>query len=129
MPDSMPEKKADNVGRVLAAVNAWSDAVAAASKGGTAVQTTTPITAPLVRTQAQRADATSLLTAHAQELDRVYIALMNRALEQDNPAAMDMLARLALRCQSAIVRTIQAMSEPRTIPAWPDDAPRDSNKK
>lgn len=120
---SMP----DNETKVLVALNAWSDAVAAASKGG-AIQTTKPITAPLVRTQAQRADATSLLTAHVQELDRVYIALMNRALEQDNPAATDTMARLALRCQSAIVRTIQAMSEPRTIPAWPDDAPGPQTK-
>lgn len=121
----MPNEKTDKTAGVLIALNAWSDAVAKAATAHEA--STAQVVAPLPvlpkRSKADCADATTLLTAHVLELDQLYLALARRAAQETDPCNVDVLMRLALKCQSAAMRSIQTMALTRgPVPALaPDD--------
>jgi hypothetical protein len=124
--DDMPNEKTDKTAGVLIALNAWSDAVAKAATAHEA--STAQVVAPLPvlpkrRSKADCADAITLLTAHVLELDQLYLVLARRATQESDPGRLDLLMRLALKCQSAAVRSIQTMALTRgPVPALaPDD--------
>lgn len=119
------DKDTGNVVKVLALADAWSNAVATAANDHEA--STAQVVAPLPvlpkRSKADCADATTLLTAHVLELDQLYLALARRAAQETDPCNVDVLMRLALKCQSAAMRSIQTMALTRgPVPALaPDD--------
>lgn len=89
-----------------------------------AVEPEMPLAPEPVRTGADTATASAMLTAQAQNLDALFVGLTARAAKAEDVRQADMILRLALKAQAQCANTLRILGDlkqPRVVAFVRDD--------